>query len=153
MSELAIRNRQRSRRVHIAHLKKILRTLLVDLLRLRDYEVCVHLVSSSRIARLNARFLGHSGSTDVITFDASASPQRDRIAGEIFVSVGDAVAQARQFRTSWQSEIVRYVINGVLHLRGFDDLKPGARRVMKRQENRLLRQLGQRFRFRALTRA
>ncbi|MBM3840540.1 MAG: rRNA maturation RNase YbeY [Verrucomicrobia bacterium] len=145
MSEVAIRNRQRSRRIHARMLKRILRVLLVELLRLGDFEVCVHLVSSSRIAWLNARFLQHSGSTDVITFDAHDTRPPGRIAGEIFISVNDAVLHARKFRTSWQSEIVRYVIHGLLHMRGFDDLQPARRRVMKRQENRLLRQIARRF--------
>jgi len=59
--------------------------------------------------------------------------------GEIFICVDDAVAQAREFRTSWQSELARYLIHGILHLRGYDDLSAAARRRMKREENRLLR--------------
>jgi rRNA maturation RNase YbeY len=145
MSELAIRNRQRCRRVQVPQLRRILQTLLVDLLRLRDFDVCVHLIGSSRISELNAKFLQHSGSTDVITFDYAESPSDGRITGEIFISVDDAVKHARQLHTSWQSEIVRYVIHGVLHLQGFDDVKPAQRRVMKREENRLLRRIGRRF--------
>lgn len=152
MSVLAIRNRQLSRKVHVAQLRKILRALLVDLLQLRDFEVCVHLITSERIAELNANFLRHSGSTDVITFDYNESSQPESIAGEIFISVDDAVAQARQFRTSWPSEIVRYAIHGVLHLLGFNDLKPAERSVMKREESRLLRQIERRFALKELTR-
>ena len=53
----------------------------------------------------------------------------------------EAVLQARKFDTSWQSEIVRYIIHGVLHLVGFDDSSAGARRKMKREENRRLREI------------
>jgi probable rRNA maturation factor len=60
------------------------------------------------------------------------------------------MTQARQFRTSWQSELVRYIIHGVLHLRGFDDIRPADRRKMKREENRLLRAAGRLFRLRNL---
>jgi probable rRNA maturation factor len=65
--------------------------------------------------------------------------------GELFICVDDAVAHARQFRTTWQSELVRYVIHGLLHLCGHDDLQPAARHRMKQEERRLLRQLSQRF--------
>jgi probable rRNA maturation factor len=65
--------------------------------------------------------------------------------GELFVCLDDAVKQAAQFRTTWQSELVRYVIHGLLHLCGHDDLKPAARRQMKRAENRLLRETARRF--------
>jgi probable rRNA maturation factor len=61
-----------------------------------------------------------------------------RLRGELFVCLDDAVKQAREFRTTWQSELVRYVIHGLLHLCGHDDLKPAARRRMKREENRIL---------------
>ena len=145
MSELAIRNRQRTRAVNVRQLERMARILLTELLGVRDFELCVHLVRSTQMARMNAEFLKHSGSTDVITFDYHETAQRDRVAGEIFISVDDALAQARQFRTSWQSEIVRYVIHGVLHLRGFNDLKPAQRRIMKREESRLLRRIRRKF--------
>ena len=61
-----------------------------------------------------------------------------KLHGEIFVCVDEAVLQARKFGTSWQSEIVRYIVHGVLHLLGFDDSSAGARRKMKREENRLV---------------
>jgi rRNA maturation RNase YbeY len=72
--------------------------------------------------------------------------------GEIFICLDETVAQAGQFGTAWQSELVRYLVHGVLHLCGHDDLKPSARRLMKRQENRLLRELNRRFLFRRLAR-
>ena len=59
--------------------------------------------------------------------------------------MADAVKQAQEFKTSWQSEVVRYAIHAVLHLRGYDDLQPAKRRVMKREENRLLRGLAPAF--------
>jgi probable rRNA maturation factor len=59
--------------------------------------------------------------------------------------VDDAIAQAKQFGTSWQSEIVRYLVHGVLHLLGHDDSRPVAHRRMKREENRLLHELSGKF--------
>jgi rRNA maturation RNase YbeY len=73
--------------------------------------------------------------------------------GEIFICMDDALAQARQFRTSWPGELTRYVIHGILHLRGFDDIRPADRRKMKREENRLLRNLGRLFHLRNLAAA
>jgi rRNA maturation RNase YbeY len=65
--------------------------------------------------------------------------------GEIFVCVDEALLQARKFGTSWQSETVRYVVHGVLHLLGHDDLRAAARRGMKREEDRLVREISRRF--------
>ncbi|NBV24789.1 MAG: rRNA maturation RNase YbeY, partial [Proteobacteria bacterium] len=74
----------------------------------------------------------------------------DPLRGEAFISVADAVKQAREFRTSWQSEVVRYVVHALLHLRGYDDLVPAKRRVMKREENRIMRKLSSTFDFNQL---
>jgi rRNA maturation RNase YbeY len=65
--------------------------------------------------------------------------------GEIFICVNEAILQARKFDTSWQSEVVRYIIHGVLHLLGFDDSTAGTRRKMKLEENRRLREMTRRF--------
>ncbi|HWC60478.1 MAG TPA: rRNA maturation RNase YbeY, partial [Verrucomicrobiae bacterium] len=101
--------------------------------------------------RINQTFLNHEGSTDVITFDyaepATRNPQpaTRSLHGELFICIDDAMAQAKKFRTSWQSELTRYVIHGVLHLRGFDDIRAADRRKMKREENRLLEEMARLF--------
>jgi rRNA maturation RNase YbeY len=102
------------------------------------------------MARVNWQFLRHEGSTDVITFDHTEKPKAEsgkqkQLHGDLFICVDDAVSQAKQFGTDWQSEVARYVVHGVLHLLGYDDLEPHLRREMKREENRLVRGLGKRF--------
>jgi probable rRNA maturation factor len=59
--------------------------------------------------------------------------------------VDEAIFQSKKFKTNWQSEIVRYIVHGVLHLLGHDDLKLALRRRMKREENRLVRLLAKKF--------
>lgn len=103
-------------------------------------ELGIHLVSAREMARVNWDFLRHEGSTDVITFDHGSTPQR--LHGELFISVADAVKQAGEFGTAWPEELARYVIHGLLHLHGYDDLEPAKRRVMKREENRLVKRFG-----------
>ena len=49
------------------------------------------------------------------------------------------------FGATWQSEIIRYLAHGILHLEGYDDTEPAARRAMKRVENQLVKALSQRF--------
>ena len=67
------------------------------------------------------------------------------ICGELFVCVDEALIQARHFRVPWTTETMRYIIHGILHLRGHDDLNTSALKRMKREETRLLRELGNRF--------
>ena len=148
---LVITNRQRAIPINTLLLRKITRTLLADLLQLDQFELGITIVRAPEMARINEAFLQHEGSTDVITFNyfENSKPETRNseppLHGELFICVDDALAQARQFHTSWQSELVRYVIHGVLHLRGFDDLRPADRRKMKREENRLLQKAARLF--------
>jgi rRNA maturation RNase YbeY len=125
----------------------------------------VHLVGAQEMTGLNERFLRHEGSTDVITFDYTPSRQeierlgfrteysgdevlswwRPSLHGEIFICVDEALAQARRYGVLWQTEMVRYLVHGLLHLDGCDDSKPNLRRAMKRKENKLLKELSRRF--------
>jgi probable rRNA maturation factor len=146
MSELILRNRQRVRRVDLAQLRAIAEFLLNDRLGTRPYEITVFLVASREMAALNEKHLGHTGSTDVITFGYTDPQGSEPLIGDIFICIDDAVQQAREFRSSWPSELVRYFVHAVLHLQGFDDLDPAARRRMKREEDRLFRRVVNRFR-------
>ena len=160
---VAIANRQRTKKINARLLKKIVLELFLEL-NISGAELGINLVGVEEMAKVNWNYLRHAGSTDVITFDyvakaaqtsrlRSPSParkmhRRDACAtlhGELFICVDEAVFQAKQFGTRWQSEIVRYVVHGVLHLRGHDDLEPDLRRKMKRAENRLVRLLERRF--------
>ena len=154
---LAILNRQRSKRINARHLRAILQTLLEDL-GIASAELGINLVGVREMTLLNETFLRHSGSTDVITFDhgpgtGARNGKAPGLHGELFVCVNEAVAQAKRFRCTWQAEIVRYIVHGVLHLLGHDDLKSEARRRMKREENRLVRRLGLKNSFAELSRA
>ncbi len=154
---LLFRSRQHTRTLALPMLRRLTRHVLENEFGVTDYELGLHFVPPEEMARVNERFLQHTGSTDVITFDhspphgapASGTP---RLHGEIFICVADAVKQAREFRTTWQLEVVRYIIHGLLHLRGHDDLKPAARKVMKREEHRLLKQAAACFPIHSLTR-
>ena len=142
---LQFRNRQRIQRIDSTQLRRLVRFALRDGLRLDAYTLCVHLVDDPEMTRVNEHYLGHEGSTDVITFDLREMDPDAGWAGELFVCVPEAVRQARRFRTSWQAEVLRYIVHGALHLSGFDDLETTARRAMKREENRLMKALQKRF--------
>ncbi len=135
---VVISNRQRDRKVDTQSLRSLVEQVQAE--TGQSAELGLHLVGARRSAEVNERFLGHEGPTDIITFDQGSTP--DRLCGELFICVAEAVRQAREFGTTWNDEVRRYVIHGILHLRGFDDLEPGARRLMKREENRLVRRFG-----------
>jgi probable rRNA maturation factor len=141
---IAVSNRQRARKLDRRWLEKIAAVALVEL-KIERAELGIILVGTREMAFLNEKFLGHEGATDVITFDYRSSPSRRMrttdLHGEIFVCVAEAERQAKIFETDWRSEVVRYVVHGILHLIGHDDLRPAARRKMKAAEGRLVRRL------------
>jgi probable rRNA maturation factor len=158
--QLTVQNRQRTRRVDVHLLRQIMASLVGDLLKLEQVELGVSLVGAKEMARINWQFLQHEGATDVITFDHTegqlsrrkSAVVQQKINGELFVCVAVAQAQAQSFRTTWQSELVRYIVHGVLHLLGHDDHRPAARTRMKHVENRLMRLLSRRFKLAELGR-
>ena len=137
-------NRQKTRRVSVPFVRQVARRLLAPAFS-EGGQLAIHLVGAEEMACLNEQFLGHAGSTDVITFDYRDDSKPGAASGEIFISVDDAVKSAPRFRTTWRTELIRYLVHGVLHLQGFDDTSAAARRVMKREENRRLKELSRRF--------
>jgi probable rRNA maturation factor len=143
--ELSLRNRQRARAIDLRLLRDLIQDLLAEIETDDDSDLTVHLLDARAMTRLNAAHMRHQGSTDVITLDYSDAGPSKPLVGEIFVCVDEALTQARRFRTNWRAELVRYIIHGLLHLRGHDDLRPAARRRMKREEARLLKKIARRF--------
>jgi probable rRNA maturation factor len=139
---ITISNRQRSQKLNLRLLKEIVAVALEEL-KIKEAELSIVLISAKEMALVNEKFLGHEGPTDVITFDYSE--KRKELHGEVFVCPAVAEKQAKEFGTSRQSEVVRYVVHGILHLMGHDDLQAAARKKMKREEERLVRQLSHRF--------
>jgi len=143
--ELSLRNRQRTRPVDLKQLRPIVLRILGFSEGIRHFDLDVQLVGEKEMAILNEKHVGHEGSTDVITIDYEAGDGSESLVGELFICVDEALIQARRFQTTWQSELVRYIVHGVLHLRGHDDLKPARRQKMKLEENRQVRQLAREF--------
>lgn len=91
-------------------------------------EVAIVLVSDRRMAALHKQFMDIEGPTDVLTFQH----------GEIFVSVDTAQENAAEFGTTLVHELQLYIVHGLLHLRGFDDIAPLDARRMNSVQQRLL---------------
>lgn len=94
--------------------------------------------SDDRILEVNRQFLQHDYYTDVITFDYS---EADIVSGDIFISVDTVRSNAEQFGQSYERELHRIIIHGVLHLCGQEDKTPETRRVMTEKEELALKTL------------
>lgn len=92
-------------------------------------EVSVAIVSDRRIAEIHRQFMDIAGPTDVITFEH----------GDIVISAETAQSYAQQYAQSVDQEVALYIIHGLLHLNGFDDLDPRARRRMHAVQGRVMK--------------
>src|SRR5262249_37230130 len=91
--------------------------------------IFIWLISDRRMVLLHRKFLGQSGSTDVLTFQH----------GEIFISVETARHHAYAFGNSLTRELKLYIVHGLLHLHGFDDQTPAQARKMNTVQEKILR--------------
>lgn len=89
----------------------------------------------NEILRVNREFLGHDYFTDIITFDYS---HRDRVGGDLFISLDTVASNAAGLGEDYDTELLRVIVHGVLHLCGIDDKGPGEREVMEAAENAAL---------------
>ena len=88
-----------------------------------------------KIIEVNRQFLQHDYYTDIITFDYSRGK---RISGDMFISLDTVASNAEMLGVSYESELHRVIIHGVLHLCGIDDKGEGEREIMEGFENKAL---------------
>jgi len=91
--------------------------------------------SNEYLLSVNNEYLNHNYNTDVITFEYN---EEKLISGDIFVSVEQVKINAESFDNSFESELNRVVIHGVLHLLGFKDSTPDEKKEIREEEDKAL---------------
>jgi len=107
--------------------------LLLTHLGIEHGEIEVYALSKEEIAKLHADHFDDPTVTDCITF-----PYHDGgepIEGEIFICPDVAKEYANEHGLDEQEELTLYVVHGLLHLMGYDDINPKDREEMRRQES------------------
>lgn len=92
-------------------------------------------VDDEKILEVNREYLGHDYYTDVITFDYD---EDDIVSGDIVISLDTVRSNAELFGKSYEDELYRVIIHGILHLCGINDKGPGEREIMEAAENKAL---------------
>lgn len=91
--------------------------------------------SDERELEVNRQFLGHDYYTDVITFDYSTPTTLN---GDIFISLDTVRSNAEMVGASFENELRRIIIHGVLHLTGQGDKTPETKAQMTAKEEKAL---------------
>lgn len=107
----------------------------------KDYEISLAFVDDATVHRLNKQFLAHDEPTDVLSFPMS-SPGARVLEGELVIGAEVAARQAAERGHDVQVELALYVIHGMLHLCGYDDLDEAKAAVMRERERHYLKALG-----------
>ena len=92
--------------------------------------------SDKHLHDLNQQYLNHDTLTDIITFDNSEDPQL--LEADIFISVERVAENARNLKTSFDNELHRVMIHGLLHLIGFGDHSDKEKQLMREKEDACL---------------
>lgn len=95
-------------------------------------DVSVIFCSDNYILDINLKYLQHDYYTDIITFDYCSG---DRLSGDLFISIDSVRENAFYYGTSFQDELHRVIVHGLLHLIGYDDHTEEDIAVMRSKEN------------------
>ena len=98
-------------------------------------EIGYMFVNDEKILEVNNEYLGHDYYTDVITFDYC---EGNILNGDIVISLDTVRTNAEKFGKTYEDELFRVIIHGVLHLCGINDKGPGKREIMEENENKAL---------------
>ncbi len=96
----------------------------------------INFVSEKTITEINKSYLKHNYPTDIITFNYSGN--HDLVDGEIFICIKVALENALKYKVDLDSEIIRLVVHGILHIVGYDDVYAKDRKKMKIREDILV---------------
>ena len=92
--------------------------------------------SDNRLLEINKKYLNHVSLTDVVTFDFT--PNKNNLEGDIYISIDRVKENARKYKETFKTELLRIIIHGLLHLIGFSDKTKEEKNTMTLKENEYL---------------
>lgn len=95
-------------------------------------------VKDEDLLEMNKTFLGHDFYTDIISFDYS---QKNIIAGDIFISIDRVMENSKYYKCSFEEELNRVIIHGILHFMGLKDKSKSEAAKMRQAESKSLQLL------------
>ena len=101
--------------------------------------ICYVFCSDKYLLEFNKKYLQHNYFTDIITFDYTTAlkkgSKKKLIAGDLFISIDRIKDNAKIVGTTFDEELRRVMIHGVLHLIGYSDKSPAGQQEIRKKEN------------------
>jgi len=136
LQSFEITNQQRIKRIKIKNIREVLNRIL-PLLGMPYAKVSILFCDNKFIRKLNRKFFNESGVTDVISFPLKDATYPQYL-GEVIICVEEAKKAAKLYGNTWQEELVFYLIHGILHLMGYNDIKNKQKIIMERKQEEIL---------------
>ena len=141
--KVLIKNLQRAIKIEKSVIEEAARKTL-EWERKSQVEVSIALVNDDRMRRLNKRYRSVNETTDVLAFamsEVNTVGCNLELLGDVVISLPQALKQAKKFKVSFDKEIARLVIHGILHLLGYDDQGAPQKKKMEERQEAILREL------------
>ncbi len=144
--KIQVFNDQSDLPIKISQVNALVKTAL-DFENLECDEVAIHFIGIDKMCLLHDQYFQDPSPTDCISFpmDPPATieePREDyRVLGEIFVCPAIALEYSTLHHRDPYQETSLYVIHGLLHLIGYDDIMPNDRKKMRQVEKKLMTHL------------
>ena len=103
------------------------------------YEISVIFTSDIYVSDLKKRFFLKDQLTDVIAFPLHSN-KKEKIEGEIYISMPTAKENADKFNQAYEKEVARLIIHGVLHLLDYSDQSNKGKQIMSKMEENILKE-------------
>jgi len=129
-------NRQRLLKLNSNKIKALARYILKTEKISNDVGINLMFVRNNVIKKYNKKFLNKDNPTDVISFEGDIN---NGSAGDIIISVDKAAEYAEQNNINVDEEIARYIIHGILHCLGYEDIIDKDRCAMFKRQEELLK--------------
>lgn len=104
----------------------------------KEGEINIIFVDDKTILELNKKYLSHNYFTDVIAFNYN---EENNIIGDIYISIESVKSNSDKYLTSFQEELHRVIVHGLLHLLGYEDKNKRQKENMAEKETLYLSKL------------
>lgn len=146
--KVLVYNQQQDISIDRASIKPIVQEILTLEKRVTD-EVAIYFISNEKMCALHQQFFQDPSPTDCISFpmDEDLSSDQYHILGEVFVCPHTAIRYLSKKKHTAGVDVYRettlYMVHGLLHLLGYDDIEKKDRALMRVLEKKYMMHLSQ----------
>ena len=133
--QVSIYNQQKDLCIDKSSIRALVKKVL-SFLKTSPKEVTLYFVTEEKISQLHTLYFQDPSPTDCISF-----PLDGEHLGEIFICPLAAIKYAKRHQKKVMDELHLYIIHGLLHLLGYDDLEPKQRKLMRKMEKQCMKQI------------